>query len=297
MEQRIKGTTGLLALIGSPVGHSGSPAMYNFSFQYHKLDYAYMAFDIKEDQVPAALEAMKLFKMRGCNVTMPCKNEVAKHMDELSPAAKIIGAVNTIVNEDGKLIGHITDGIGFVRNLHEHGVEVKGKKIVVMGAGGAATAIQVQCALDGAKAVSIFNPDDPFLKRAEGTKEKLAKEVPGCEVRVICLKDGDEGQAALKAEAADADILVNATIMGMKPHDNVSLVTDLSIFRPGLVVADAVYNPIETKLLREAKEAGCQTIGGKGMLLWQGAAAYKLYTGLEMPTDEYQKFQEETTGK
>lgn len=128
MEQRIKGTTGLMALIGSPVGHSGSPAMYNFSFRHHNLDYAYMAFDIKEDQVPAALDAIRLFKMRGANVTMPCKNEVAKHMDELSPAARIIGAVNTIVNEDGKLVGHITDGVGFVRNLKEHGVDVKGKK-------------------------------------------------------------------------------------------------------------------------------------------------------------------------
>ena len=157
MEQRIKGTTGLLALIGSPVGHSGSPAMYNFSFQYHNLDYAYMAFDIKEDQVPAALDAMRLFKMRGCNVTMPCKNKVAQCVDELSPAAKIIGAVNTIVNEDGKLVGHITDGIGFVRNLKEHGVDVKGKKMVVLGAGGAATALTVQCALDGAASIAIFN--------------------------------------------------------------------------------------------------------------------------------------------
>ena len=150
MEQRIKGTTGLLALIGSPVGHSGSPDMYNFCFRYHNLDYSYMAFDIKEDQVPAALDAMRLFKMRGCNVTMPCKTAAAQNMDELSPAARIIGAVNTIVNENGKLIGHMTDGIGFVENLRDHGVDVKGKKLVILGAGGAATAIQVQCALDGA---------------------------------------------------------------------------------------------------------------------------------------------------
>ena len=186
MEQRIKGTTGLMALIGSPVGHSGSPAMYNFSFRHHNLDYAYMAFDIKEDQVPAALDAIRLFKMRGANVTMPCKNEVAKHMDELSPAARIIGAVNTIVNEDGKLVGHITDGIGFVRNLKEHGVDVKGKKMVVLGAGGAATAIQVQCALDGAESISIFNPKDPFFARAESTAEKLSKETPdSCLTSVI----------------------------------------------------------------------------------------------------------------
>ena len=289
MEQRIKGTTGLMALIGSPVGHSGSPAMYNFSFRYHNLDYAYLAFDIKEDQVVAALDAIRLFKMRGANVTMPCKNEVAKHMDELSPAARIIGAVNTIVNEDGKLIGHITDGVGFVRNLKEHGVDVKGKKMVILGAGGAATAIQVQCALDGAAAISIFNPDDPFFARAESTAEKLKKETPDCEVHVYKMEDQDR----LREEIAKADILVNGTLAGMKPHEEVTLI-DKSMFHPELVVADVVYNPEETRMVKEAKEAGCKlAIGGKGMLLWQGAEAYKLYTGLEMPTEAYQKFQAE----
>lgn len=289
MEQRIKGTTGLLALIGSPVGHSGSPDMYNFSFRHHDLDYAYLAFDIKEDEVPAALDAMRLFHMRGCNVTMPCKNKAAQCVDELSPAARIVGAVNTIVNENGRLIGHITDGTGFVRNLKEHGVDIKGKKMVVLGAGGAATAIQVQCALDGAASISIFNPDDPFLDRARSTAEKLKAEVPDCTVNVYCLED----QERLRAEIDSADILVNGTLAGMKPHDDVSLV-DPSMFHEGLVVADVVYNPIETKLLREAKEAGCITVGGKGMLLWQGAAAYKLYTGLEMPTAEYQEYQKKT---
>lgn len=292
MEQRIKGTTGLLALIGSPVGHSGSPAMYNFSFQYHNLDYAYMAFDIKEDEVPAALDAMRLFKMRGCNVTMPCKNKAAQCVDELSPAARIVGAVNTIVNENGKLVGHITDGIGFVRNLKEHGVDVKGKKMVVLGAGGAATALQVQCALDGAARISIFNPNDTFLDRAKSTAEKLKKEVPECKVNVYCIEDQDK----LREEIANTDILVNGTLAGMKPHDDISLV-DKSMFHKNLVVADVVYNPEETRMLREAKEAGCKTVGGKGMLLWQGAAAYKLYTGLEMPTEEYQKFQTEQEGK
>ena len=292
MEQRIKGTTGLLALIGSPVGHSGLPAMYNFSFQYHNLDYAYMAFDIKEDEVPAALDAMRLFKMRGCNVTMPCKNKAAQCVDELSPAARIVGAVNTIVNENGKLVGHITDGTGFVRNLKEHGVDVKGKKMVVLGAGGAATALQVQCALDGAARISIFNPNDVFLDRAKSTAEKLEKEVPECKVNVYCIEDQDK----LREEIANTDILVNGTLAGMKPHDDISLV-DKSMFHKNLVVADVVYNPEETRMLREAKEAGCKTVGGKGMLLWQGAAAYKLYTGLEMPTEEYQKFQTKQEGK
>lgn len=290
MEKRIKGTTQLLCLIGSPVGHSGSPAMHNFSFQYHGLDYVYTAFDIKVEQVSAFLDAMKLLNMKGCNVTMPCKNEAAKCVDELSPAAKIIGAVNTIVNENGKLVGHITDGVGFLRNLREHGVEIKGKKIVVLGAGGAATAIQVQSALEGAREVSIFNANDPFLDRARGTAEKLAKEVPDCVVKVNCLDDQD----LFKEEIASADILVNGTLVGMKPNDDKSPVTDLSVFRPELVVADCVYNPEETKLLKDAKAAGCEkVIGGKGMLLWQGAASYELWTGKEMPVAEYQKYQAE----
>ena len=252
-----------------------------------------MAFDIKEDQVPAALDAMRLFKMRGCNVTMPCKTAAAQNMDELSPAARIIGAVNTIVNENGKLIGHMTDGIGFVGNLKDHGVDIKGKKMVVLGAGGAATAIQVQCALDGAASISIFNPNDPFLDRAKNTAAKLKAEVPDCDVQVFCLDDQDK----LKEEIANADILANGTLAGMKPHDDLTLV-DKSMFHKDLVVADCVYNPAETRMVKEAKEAGVKlAVGGKGMLLWQGAASYKLYTGLEMPTAEYQKFQAENEGK
>ncbi|MGO5052124.1 shikimate dehydrogenase [Lachnospiraceae bacterium LCP25S3_G4] len=293
MERRISGRTGLLALIGTPVGHSGSPAMYNFSFQQLGLDYAYMAFDISIDQVPAALDAMRLFKMRGCNVTMPCKNEVAKHVDELSPAARIIGAVNTIVNEDGKLVGHITDGIGFVRNLKENNIDVGGKKIVVLGAGGAATAIQVQCALDGAKSIAIFNRNDEFFERAQGTAEKLKAEVPECEVTVYSLEDAEK----LAEEIATADILANATLVGMKPNDGETLV-DKSLLRSNLVVADAVYNPPKTQLILDAEAVGCEkAIGGSGMLLWQGAAAFKLYTGLEMPTAEYQIFQKEQASK
>ena len=282
MERRISGHTGLLALIGSPVGHSGSPAMYNYSFEKLGLDYAYVAFDIKVEEVADAIAAMKTFKMRGCNVTMPCKTEVVKHMDELSPAAKIIGAVNTIVNDNGKLTGHMTDGEGFVKNLLDHGVDVKGKKITVAGGGGAATAIQVQCALDGAREISIFNIKDDFFARTLETAEKIRKAVPGCVVNVYDIAD----TAKMTEEIQSSDIFSNATFVGMKPMDDKSVVKDLSAFHPDLVVADAVYNPIETKLLREAKEAGCKCVGGKGMLLWQGVAAFKLYTGMDMPVDE-----------
>ncbi len=282
MEGRISGHTGLLALIGSPVDHSGSPAMYNYSFERLGLDYAYVAFDVKEKDVKQALEAMKLFNMRGMNVTMPDKIEAARCMDELSDAARIIGAVNTIVNEDGKLVGHNTDGIGFVKNLEDYGVTVKDKKITVAGGGGAATSIQVQCALDGAKEITIFNKKDAFFERTLQTAEKIKNAVPGCVVNVYDIDD----TAKMTEEIGSSDIFVNATIVGMKPMDDQSVVKDLSALRPGLVVADVVYNPVETKLLKDAKEAGCTCVGGKGMLLWQGVAAFQLYTGKDMPVEE-----------
>ena len=282
MEGRISGHTGLLALIGSPVGHSGSPAMYNYGFERFGLDYANVAFDVKEQDVKQALEAMKLFNMRGMNVTMPDKIEAARCVDELSDAARIIGAVNTIVNEDGKLIGHNTDGIGFVKNLEDHGVTVQGKKITVAGGGGAATSIQVQCALDGAKEITIFNKKDAFFERTLATAEKIKDAVPDCVVNVYDIDD----IAKMTEEIGTSDIFVNATIVGMKPMDDQSVVKDLSALRPGLVVADVVYNPVETKLLKDAKEAGCTCVGGKGMLLWQGVAAFKLYTGEDMPVEE-----------
>lgn len=282
MEKRISGHTRLLALIGSPVGHSGSPAMYNYSFEKLGLDYAYMAFDIKETEVKEALDAMRLFQMRGMNVTMPDKTEAAKYMDELSPAARIIGAVNTIVNEDGKLIGYNTDGEGFVNNLRDFGGEVKDKKITIAGGGGAATAIQVQCALDGAKEISIFNKKDSFFERTLETAEKIKAAVPSCEVNVYDIDDIEK----MTEEIKESDLFVNATIVGMKPMDDQSVVKDLSALRPGLWVCDIVYNPEETKLLKDAKEAGCVCVGGKGMLIWQGASAFKLYTGLDMPVEE-----------
>lgn len=282
MESRISGHTGLMALIGSPVGHSGSPAMYNYSFQRLGLDYAYVALDIKENEVKDAIAAMRLFNMKGGNVTMPDKTEAAKYMDALSPAAQIIGAINTIVNEDGRLTGHITDGEGFVNNLKDHGIDIKEKKITVAGGGGAATAIQVQCALDGVSEITIFNKKDAFFARTEATAEKIRAAVPGIVVNVYDIDD----IAKMTEEIRNSDIFVNATIVGMKPLDDQSVVKDLSAFRPGLVVCDAVYNPEETKLLREAKEAGCTCVGGKGMLLWQGVSAFRLFTGRDMPVEE-----------
>ncbi|EGT3811248.1 shikimate dehydrogenase [Clostridioides difficile] len=278
----ISGRTGLFALIGTPVGHSKSPVMYNYSFKKLDLDYRYLAFDITVDKVKEALLAIKTFNIKGANVTMPCKSAVTEYMDELSPAARIIGACNTIVNDNGKLVGHITDGVGYVRNLKENGVEVKGKKITIMGAGGAATAIQVQCALDGAREISIFNPKDDFYKRAEQTVENIKKDVPECVVNLYDLEDTNK----LYEEIESSDILTNATLIGMKPYDNETNIKDTSVLRKDLIVTDVVYNPKKTKMIEDAEANGCKAIGGLGMLLYQGAEAFNLYTGLEMPVEE-----------
>ncbi len=282
MANEVTGHTKVLALYGSPVEHSGSPAMYNYSYNKLGLDYIYVAYDVKEDDMEAALNAMRLYNMPGGNITMPGKNIAVKLMDELSPAAELIGAVNTIVNKDGKLIGHNTDGIGFVDNLKDHGISIENKKLTVAGGGGAAKAIQCQCALSGAREITIFNKKDEFFERTLETAEKIKKAVPGIVVNVYDIDDTQK----MTEEINDSDIFVNATIVGMKPMDDMSVVKDLSALREGLVVCDVVYNPIETKLLRDAKERGCTCVGGKGMLLWQGVAAFKLHTGYDMPVEE-----------
>lgn len=278
--REITGHTGLLGLIGHPVGHSSSPSMQNLGFRLLGLDYRYLAFDVTEEHVPQALEAMRTLGIRGYNVTMPDKIAAARNVDELSPAAQIIGACNTIVNDGGRLTGYITDGEGFVNDLQDHGIGIAGKKVTVAGAGGAAAAIQVQCALDGARAVTIFNRRrGKFYSRALETAEKISAARPDCLVEVFDLED----TAKLTAEIQDSDIFVNATIVGMKPREEQSVVTAPAAFRPGLVVVDAVYDPLETRLMREARAAGCTVLGGRGMLLWQGAAAFKLFTGQDMP--------------
>ena len=283
MEARISGHTRLFCLIGSPVGHSGSPAMYNYTFAKLGIDAAYLAFDIPLDKLAEGIAAIRTFHVGGFNITMPCKREVLNYLDEVSPAAKLIGASNTVVvTDEGKLVGHNTDGIGFVRNLQQHGEEVKGKKIVLLGAGGAATAIAVQTALDGAADLKIFNIKDSFYANAEDTVAKLKEAVPTCSVSVHDMADAE----ALKNAVAEADILVNATKMGMKPLDDDSLIHP-EYLRNDLVVADTVYNPRETVLIQEAKKAGCKAaIGGIGMLLWQGVEAFKLFTGKDMPWKE-----------
>ena len=286
MAERITGHTELIGLMAYPIRHSSSPAMHNEAFAYLGLDYAYLAFEVDNNTLEDAVKGIRALKLVGSNVSMPNKTVVGQYLDKLSPAAELCGAVNTIVNDNGVLTGHITDGIGFMQALKDNDIDVIGKKMTIAGAGGAATAIQVQLALDGAKEVNIFNIKDKFFERAEGTKAKLAEKCPECVVTVDDLDDKAKLEEAIKA----CDILVNATIMGMKPHQDVTLV-DKSLFRKDLVVADTVYSPEKTKMILEAEEAGCKAIGGAGMLLQQGAVNYELFVGKEMPLAEYQEFQ------
>ena len=290
MDTRISGKTRLLGVFGTPITHSGSPVMYNFSFDYYGIDGVYLAFDCRESEMKDSLAAMRRLNMRGANVTMPCKQEAAQNMDRLSPAAKFIGAVNTIVNDGGILTGHNTDGMGVVLDLKDHGKSVQDQKIVLLGAGGAATAIMVQCALDGAKSVTVFNRGASALEKAEKIGKKMKKEGVSCMLD-YCLLSEEE---LLTETIRQGDILINATSVGMAPmSEGQSLITDMKAFHEELVVYDVIYNPEVTKLMKDAAENGCRKeniIGGKGMLLWQGACAFRLYTGLEMPVRELKEF-------
>ena len=284
MERRINGHTRLYALIGSPVGHSGSPAMYNYSFEKLGIDAAYLAFDTPLEKTEETVNALRTLNVGGFNITMPNKTAVAQLVDRLSPAAEMVGACNTVVvEEDGTMTGHITDGTGFIRNLKEHGVEVKGKKIVLLGTGGAATAIAVQAALDGVEELAIFNQKDEFYANGEKTVEKIRKAVPS--IGKVSIDDLNDTELLGKV-LAESDILINATRAGMSPLQDV-IPVPAEFLHKDLAVADVVYNPRETLLVQKAKEIGCRAaIGGIGMLLWQGAAAFELFTGKEMPAQE-----------
>lgn len=279
MLEGISGRTQLYGLIGSPVGHSGSPAMYNYAFEQLKMDAVYLAFDIQLEEIEEAIAAIRTFKLKGGNVTMPCKGAAAQYMDELSPAAQMVNAVNVFHNVDGKLIGHVTDGQGFADNLKGNDVDPKGKKFVVIGTGGAATAIQVQLVLEGAASIAIFNIKDDFYVKGEETIARIKKLHPDFDITMNDLLDAE----LLKQKVAEADVLVNGTTLGMGVGSTRTPISDTSIFHENLIVADAIYNPPRTQLIKDADAKGCKTVTGEGMLLAQGKAAFKILTGEEMP--------------
>lgn len=277
----ITGYTQLTGLLGSPVKHSISPMMHNTGFQALGLDFVYLCFDVNEETLEDAVKGLRTLHVKGFNLTMPNKNKILEYLDELSPAARLIGAVNTVENREGKLIGHNTDGIGFMRAVREQDIDVAGKCITLMGIGGAATAICTQAALDGAGRIYVFaRMTSKYLHRMKELIRRLKKET-GCEILLCDNEDKDR----LKKSLRESVLLVNATSVGMAPDEEGCILPAKDYLHEGLAVGDIVYNPWETRLLRMAKEAGCKGFNGYAMLLYQGAEAFRIWTGREMPVE------------
>ena len=277
----ITGHTQLTGLLGSPVAHSLSPRMHNTAFRLLGLDYVYLCFEVTEEKLPEAVSGLRACGIRGFNLTMPNKNRMLDLLDICTPAAELIGAVNTVVQEDGKLTGYNTDGVGFLRSLEEAGTGIRGKKLVLLGAGGAASAIAVQAALDGAAELEIFlRRTSRFYDRTVQLADSLQAK-SACRVQLCELADS----LYLRETLGSADVLINATPVGMEPDTERCLIPAADWLSPALTVADIIYHPQKTKLLDLAEQAGCRTCPGLGMLLHQGAEAFRLWTGQEMPLD------------
>lgn len=283
MKTEITGHTRLVGLFATPIRHSVSPMIHNKAFETLGIDAVYLAFDLGEKDLSTAIASMKSLDMLGANLSMPHKMAAVPMMDELSEAAQLIGAVNTILHQDGKLIGHNTDGIGFMSSLKVKGIEVLQKKITVIGAGGAATAIIVQAALDGVKEIAVFNRKDDFFQKIQNKLAVISKKT-GCNIQLYDLAD----QKQLAQEVAESRLLVNATGVGMSPQLAATPIEDFSIIHSDLAVYDVIYTPRETRFLKQAKERGVVTSNGLGMLLYQGAAAFELWTGQKMPIEVVQ---------
>ena len=285
MSNQITGHTGLMCLLGSPCKHSISPMMHNKAFESLELDYRYLAFEVNETTLKTAVEGLKALGARGFNLTMPCKNQIVSLCDELSPAAKLIGAVNTVVNNNGILTGHNTDGIGYMQSVKDAGFDIIGKKMTLLGAGGAATAILVQAALDGVSEISVFlRKTSRFYERAEITAKALMEET-NCKIKLCDFNDPE----LLRHELADSAILVNGTSIGMAPDVDACPIPCADVLPNGIIVSDIIYNPKETKLLTMAREKGLPYFNGTYMLLYQGAEAFRLWTGYEMPVELIKK--------
>jgi len=264
---KISGTTKITGLFGYPVEHSLSPAMHNAAFKALGIDYCYVAFPVHPDYLEWAVKAIKSLNLCGVNVTIPHKETIIPFLDEVNEEASFIGAVNTIVNFNGRLVGYNTDGRGFMQSLSENGIFVDGKNVLILGAGGASRAISYYL---GQKAERLFL-FDILKERAERLVKDLTKTLNTLNIAVF------DDISRIKR----FHIIINATPLGWKiedplPFDTTSLTSDQ-------IVCDLIYK--KTKLLKESSKKGCLTLDGLGMLLWQGALAFELWTGKKPPID------------
>lgn len=276
---QIDGHTRMAAVVARPIKHSISPFIHNYAFDITGVNGVYVAWDIPEEDLQESVQNVRRYDMFGINISMPYKQVVIPFLDELDQAAQLIGAVNTVVNRQGHLVGYNTDGYGFFKALEkDDGFTIKDKTMTILGGGGAATSIIVQAALNGAKRINIFNQTQ-FL---EETKAKAEKYAAATDVQLDVFPVED--QALIQEKILESDLLVNATSVGM---DGKSMVladdTDLPAC---LRVADTIYQPFETPFLKYARSKGLKASNGLGMLLYQAAKAFELWTEQVMPTDE-----------
>jgi len=273
---KIDGYTRLAAVVANPIKHSISPFIHNRAFEATNTNGVYLAWEVEGTDLAETVANIRRYQMFGINLSMPYKEQVIPYLDQLSEEARLIGAVNTVVNRDGTLIGYNTDGKGFFKSLPSF--KISGKRMVLLGAGGAAKAILVQAILDGVSQVSVF-VRSASIEKTRPYLEKLQNET-GFKADLFALEDVSE----LQARITDSDLLVNATSVGM---DGASQPIPISIVLPEkLLVADVIYQPFETPFLKWTRNQDNQAINGLGMLLYQAAEAFQLWTGKEMPTDQ-----------
>jgi shikimate dehydrogenase len=270
----ITGKTRVCGVIGDPIEHTLSPVIHNAAFNAVGIDYAFLAFKVKPKAIENAVNGMRALNIRGLNITMPHKSTVLKYLDRTDLSAQIINSVNTILNKDSKLFGFNTDGLGALKALRENGVEPKGRKVLLLGAGGAARAIAYTMAKE-ADELAVLNRT---VKQAQALAKLLEKNV---NKKIVT---GSISPKEIQQNLQDSDILINATSIGMKPKADESLVNS-KLLRPDLSVMDIVYNPLETKLAKEAKAAGATVVSGVEMLIYQGAASFELWTGKSAPVE------------
>lgn len=267
--------TRLAGIFGYPLSHSLSPAIQQAAFDYHKIDASYLAWETPPDDLSSQVAKLRDDLYLGANVTIPHKEQVMQYLDRVDDMARSIGAVNTIAKEAGQLVGYNTDAFGFIKSLRDgSGLEPRGKRVLLLGAGGAARAAAYALAQEGVDGLIIANRT---VSRAESLAVEIGQILP--DVRAMATSDPD-----LSEVARNADLIVNATSMGMR-HTEVEDQTILSahVIAPSSVVYDMVYNPPETPLMLEARRAGATVVGGLSMLIHQGAAAFQRWTGKEAP--------------
>jgi len=274
----IDGYTRLAAVVAKPIKHSISPFIHNLAFDRTGINGVYLAWEIDKEDLAVTMDNIKRYDMFGVNISMPYKQAVIPHLDQLSKSAQLIGAVNTVIPRDGQLIGHNTDGIGFFKSLDKlAGFQVQGKVMTILGGGGAATAIIAQAALDGAAKIFVFSRSQSIDRHAATAKKiSLETQVP---IEVLPLEDSD----LLQAKIFQSRLLVNGTSVGM--DGQTLLIDEETILPQHLLVVDVIYQPFETPFLNFAKQQGAKTVNGLGMLLFQAAEAFQIWTGKEMPTD------------